>query len=154
MYGLDSLTLTNKGLNRIDGFWFRFFRSIVGIKRITNEEVYRKANTPEKPSTTLLYTQHKTTVQVFQAPPSDPTRSVVFASSFKDRILYQGKRRGMQFPCWIEVQTRHLFPDCWNHTATPLKGPHCKYVLVHRKLRKSSFELAPKRARTKRAGPP
>ena len=159
MYGLDSLTLTPKDLKRIDGFWFRFLRRIVGIKasfysRITNAEVYTKANSPEKPSTTLLYTQYKTTVQIFKEPPSDPMHSVVFASSFKDRILYQGRRRGMQFPYWIEVQTKRLFPDCWNHTATPLTGPHWKYVLVHRKLRKSFFELAPKRARTERAGPP
>ena len=159
MYGLDSLTLTPKDLKRIDGFWFRFLRRIVGIKasfysRITNAEVYTKANSPEKPSTTLLYTQYKTTVEIFKEPPSDPMHSVVFASSFKDRILYQGRRRGMQFPYWIEVQTKRLFPDCWNHTATPLTGPHWKYVLVHRKLRKSSFELAPKHAHTERAGPP
>ena len=60
----------------------------------------------------------------------------------------------MQFPYWIEVQTKLNFPECWNHTATPLTGPHWKYVLVQRKLRKSSFELVPKRARTERAGPP
>ena len=159
MYGLDSLTLTPKDLKRIDGFWFRFLRRVVGIKaafysRITNDEVYRRANSPEKPSTTLLYSQYQTTVQVFKEPPSAPMHSVVFASTFKDRILHQGRRRGMQFPYWIEVQTKRLFPECWNHTATPLTGPHWKYVLVHRKLRKSSFELAPKRARTERAGPP
>ena len=158
-YGLDAITLTPKDLKRIDGFWFRFLRRIVGIKasfysRVPNSEVYRKADSPEKPSTTLLYQQYKTTVQIFQSPQNDPMHSVVFTGALKDRILHQGRRRGMQFPYWIEVQTKLNFPECWNHTATPLTGPHWKYVLVQRKLRKSSFELAPKRARTERAGPP
>ena len=56
LYGLDSLTaltLTTKDLNRIDGFWFRFLRRIVGVKasfysRISSEEVYRKANLADK----------------------------------------------------------------------------------------------------------
>ena len=77
MYGLDSITLTTKDLNRIDGFWFRFLRRIVGIKasfycKITNEEMCRKANTPEKRSTTRLYTHYKTTIPIFKEPPCRP----------------------------------------------------------------------------------
>ena len=51
------------------------------------------------------------------------------------------------------IQTKLNFPECWNHTASPLIGPHWNYVLVQRKLRKSSSELAPKRAH-RACGPP
>ena len=105
--------------------------------RVSNEDVYPKANSAERSSsTTLLYTQYtwrprglskqvisrviiwvtlfrvlttlltkspgslskKTTAHGFQKPLSDPMSSVTFAGAFKDRILNQGRRRGMQFP--------------------------------------------------------
>ena len=74
IYGLDARTLTERDLKRIDGFWFRIFRRVVGIEasfysRVPNTKVYVKAGKPEKPSTTLQYTQYsyKTMVEVFRA---------------------------------------------------------------------------------------
>ena len=102
-YGLDAITLTPKDFKRIGGFWFRFLRRIVGSKasfysRIPASEVYTKANSPEKPSTTLLCQQYKTTVQECQSPQNDPMHFVIFTGALKDRTLSQGRRRGMQLP--------------------------------------------------------
>ena len=157
-YGLDALTLTDKDLHRIDGCWFRFLRRVVGIKashysRVSNEEVYRVAGRPEKPSTMLKYQQYKMMVELFQADLTQPIHSVVFSSAFKDRIISQGRRRGMQFPYWLEVTTKRTHPELWkpDHTA---RNPQHKYVVISKELRKSTFEMAPKRARSSRAGPP
>ena len=156
-YGLDALTLTDKDLHRIDGCWFRFLRRVVGIKasyysRVSNEEVYRVAGRPEKPSTMLQYQQYKMMVELFQADLTQPIHSVAFSSAFKDRIISQGRRRAMQFPYWLEVTTKRTHPELWkpDHAA----NPQHKYVVISKELRKSSFEMAPKRARSSRAGPP
>ena len=159
MYGLDALSLTDKDLKRIDGFWFRFLRRIVGIKasfysRVSNAEVYRKAGNPEKPSVTLQRFQFRTMVEVFKSPLTTPLHNVVFASAYKDRILNTGRRRGMQFPYWLEVITKRNYPQLWKPDHPAAKTPQHKYVIISKELRKSSFEMAPKRARTERAGPP
>ena len=62
-YGLDSLTLTDKQLHRIDDYFIRFLRKIVGIKasyysRISNEIEMEKARHPELPSQTLYEAQY------------------------------------------------------------------------------------------------
>ena len=59
IYGLETRTLQDKFLKRIDAFYIRFLRRIVGIKasfysRITNNEVWRRARYPKKPSDFLL----------------------------------------------------------------------------------------------------
>ena len=49
-------------------------------------------------------------------------RNVVSGPSFKDRIVDQGRGRGMQFHYWLEVHSKRCFPE---HTASkaivPLK---------------------------------
>ena len=159
IYGLDAIALTDKDLNRIDGFWFRFLRRIVGIKascysRVPNTEVYLKANKPEKPSTILQQIQFKTMAEVFSSEQTTPLYTVVFAPPYKDRILNTGRRRGMQFPYWLEVITKRNYPELWKPDHPAARPPQHKYVVISRELRKSSFEMAPKRARTERAGPP
>ena len=115
IYALDTLTLTQKQLDRVDAFFIRFLRRVVRIKasyysHIPNTEVMRKARYPTLPSAHILNAQHKSLKQVFMAPRTEPTHSVVFTAAFKDRILAQGRRRGMQIPYWLEVLTKRFFP--------------------------------------------
>ena len=130
LYGLDTLTLTTKMLARIDGQYYRFLRRAIGIKasyysRVTNQSVWEQAGQPELPSERLNYLQYKLAVQIYGSHRSDPMHNVVFASAFKDRILTTGRRRGMQFPYWIEVYSRRFFPH--HPPASGILGPHCHY---------------------------
>ena len=107
-YGLEALTLTTPHIKRINAFDIRFLRRIVGIKasyysHIPNTRVYEVANRPKLPSESLSQQQHKMMKEVFLAPRSEICHSVVLCQAFKDRILAQGRRRGMQFPYWLEV---------------------------------------------------
>ena len=150
-YGLDALTVTEKQLHRLDAHYIRFLRRIVGIKasfysHITNQEVYKKAKYPKLPSDVISDAQFSMLQEVYHTSRESPLHNVVFAAAFKDRIVYQGRRRGMPFPYWIDHVTRTLFPGLLNHTAP--KNPHWRYVLVKRAMQKPS-ELAPKRAQTK-----
>ena len=79
----------------------------------------------------------------------EPTHNVLFGSVLRDRILLQGRRRGMQFPCWVEVySTRECFPEISpDHHA----GPQNRYLNFGKLVRSPSVEMAPKRAFTVRA---
>ena len=132
IYGLDHLTLTDKQLLRIDAYYYRFLRRSIGIKasyysRISNQTVWEQALKPHRPSERLHKAQHKVMKEVYDAPMEDPMHFVVFASCHKDRILYQGRRRSMQFltryaiPCWIEVTARRYYPGLLDHNA---RNPH------------------------------
>ena len=118
--------------------------------RVPNSEVYRKADSPEKPSTTLLYQQYKTTVQLFQSPQTDPMHSVVFTGALKDRILHQGRRRGMQFPYWIEVQTKLKLPGMLESHRNPPNRTTLEVRLSTEKVAEIVFRVGAK-ARTHRA---
>jgi len=151
-YGLDALTITEKQLHRLDAHYIRFLRRIVGVKasyysHVTNQAVYNKAKHPKLPSDIIAELQFKMLQEVYSTPQESPLHNVVFSSANKDRILYQGRRRGMPFPYWIDHVTRTHFPGLLNHTAP--KNPHWRYILVKRALQKPLSELAPKRAQTK-----
>ena len=152
-YGLDALTLTDKQLKKIDGQFCRFLRRAIGIKasyysRVSNMDVWTQAGRPNRPSETLKVAQYKMLHEVYAAQEHEPLYNVVFCSGNKDRILAQGRRRGMQFPYWIEVMLKRYHPSLSDHTAG-LYGPHFKYTLMKRALR-NPLELAPKRARRTR----
>ena len=58
IYGMDSFTLTDKYIKKIDAVYYRFLRRIVGIKasyysRISNNVVWRQAYYPQRPSDRL-----------------------------------------------------------------------------------------------------
>ena len=151
IYGLDHLTLTDKQLKRIDAYYYRFLRRSIGIKasyysRISNNTVWEQALKPHRPSERLHKAQHKVMKEVYNAPMEDPMHSVVFASCHKDRILYQGRRRGMQFPYWIEVTAKRYYPGLLDHNA---RNPHELYLKISRELRKPNLETAPKCARSR-----
>ena len=98
-YGMDALTLTDKHLDRIDAFFLRFLRRIVGIKasyysRVSNHVVWRAANYSKKPSERLHKIQYKMLKEVFAADIDKPLHNVVFASTFRDRIRVSGRKRG------------------------------------------------------------
>ena len=152
IYGLDALTLTQKNLEQVDAWYYRFLRRVIGIKasyysRVSNAEVYHKAGHPRKPSDTLNKLQLKTLNEVFLQFPSEPTHNVVFCSAHKDRIQHQGRRKGMQFPYWIEVTTKRFFAEVWktDHNA---QNPNRQYTTIYKIL----AESAPKRAQQTRAG--
>ena len=72
--------------------------------------------------------------EVFTQPRTEITHSVVFGSAYRDRILSQGRRRGMQFPYWIEVMCKRYFPREFGEDHTAL-GPHFKYSQIAKLMR-------------------
>ena len=84
---------------------------------------------------------------------SETTHNVIFGPAFKDRILLKflkGRRRGMQFPYWVEVYSSGFFPQVKpDHTA----NPNSRYLKIAKLVRSPSFEMAPKRPFTERAWP-
>ena len=156
IYGLDALTLTAKNLQAINAQYYRFLRRAIGIKasyysRVSNDSVWEQAGRPQRASESLHAVQHKMLQEVFAHNMDHPLHNVVFATGFKDRILSQGRRRGMQFPYYIEVMQKRYYPDLSEHTATA-EGPHFKYVRLSRILRDRPV-VAPKRAARRRARP-
>ena len=160
IYGLDAFPLTTPQLHRIDAYYFRFLRRIIGIKasfysRVPNHSVWRQAGYPKLPSAQLNNLQRKMMDEVFFSHNTEPLHNVVFCSAYKDRILAQGRRRGMQFPYWIEVVSKKFYPEVWYdhhyYVAHPHNfGPQFKYVELARKLQREK-EQASKRASTERA---
>ena len=117
----------------------------------SNQTVWEQALKPHRPSERLHKAQHKVMKEVYNAPMEDPMHSVVFASCHKDRMLYQGRRRGMQFPYWIEVTAKRYYPGLLDHNA---RNPHELYLKISRELRKPNLETAPKCVRSRaRTGP-
>ena len=154
IYGLDSLTLQDKHLKRIDAYYYRFLRRIIGIKasyysRITNNEVWRRARYPRKPSSFLNKAQAKFLDSVFATSDQDPVHHVVFSPGFKDRIQAMGRRRGGKVPYWIEVTTRRFYKEHWNHHLVRGTDHNAVYHSISRALRTSGH--APMRARNMRA---
>ena len=151
IYGLDSFTLTNKYLKRIDAVYFRFLRRILGIKasfysRISNNTVWSRANYPQRPSDRLNKLQYRTFTEVFQAPLEDPLHHVVFNSAYRDRIQIRGRRRGRRKPYWLETTTQSYFPHVWAmHSSSGILGPNQVYSQVRRDLETAG--QAPMRAR-------
>ena len=114
--GLDFLTLQDKHLKRIDAFYYRFLRRIMGIKasflsRITNNDVWRRARYSRKPSSFLNNAQSKLLSTVFLTQDQDPVHRVVFSPGFKGRIQSMGRRRGGKLSYWIEVTTYMFYKD-------------------------------------------
>ena len=154
IYGLDSLTLTTPHLKRIDAFYIRFLRRIVGIKssfysRVPNTEVWETAGKPRLPSDFLLKAEVKFAAEVFAADHTSPLYTVVFVEPYKDRIQVHGRRRGHQIPYWLEVFSCRHFKDIW-HQKIGILGPNHRYALISHRLRKPPFsETAPMRACTR-----
>ena len=77
LYGLDTLTLTDKFLHKVDAAYYRLLRRCIGIKasyysRISNLEVWKQAGEPTPPSKTLNAKQKDFLGTVFAAKPTDP----------------------------------------------------------------------------------
>ena len=156
LYGLDTLTLTDKFLHKVDAAYYRLLRRCIGIKasyysRISNLEVWKQAGEPTPPSKTLNAKQKDFLGTVFAAKPTNPIHNIVFCSAFKDRIISQGRCRGRKCPYWLEVVTSRHYPNIWNH-HNALFGVHFKYVTLSRLLR-GAPEKAPKRAHRSCARP-
>ena len=151
IHGLDALTLTTPQLQKIDAYYLRFLRRVVGIKasfysRTPNTEVYNRAGRPKLPSYSLNDIQFKMMAEVFNSDRSEVIHSVVFNAAHKDRILNQGRRRGMQFPYWLEVCPKQYFPSIW-HSPDHTAYPQTRYEIVARQLRDPAvLGKTPKRA--------
>ena len=156
IYGLDTLTLTDKHVNRIDAFYFKFLRRIVNIKvsyysRISNHVVWRTAGYPKKPSYFLLNSQYNILSEVLYTDSSLPLHHVVFNSAYRDRIIVKGRRRGRKKPYFIETTTKRYFSKIWSENpGRGIFGPHAVYSAINRHLKRTSGH-APKRARRQRA---
>ena len=112
LYALDSLTLENKHLKTLDGWFFRYLRRAVGIKhsfysRISNERVWKFTGRPQLPSQKLLHNQLQTLVEITTLPSTDPKHHVVFSPGLKDRVRFtKSAHRGHPRPYWYEIVSR------------------------------------------------
>ena len=139
IYGLDALTLTTPQLQKIDACYLRFLRRVIGIQasfysRTPNTEVYNRAGRPKLPSYSLSDIQFRMMAEVFNSDRSEVFHSVVFNIAHKDRILNRGRRRGMQFPYWLEVCSKQYHTSIW-YSPVRTAYPQSKYELVARQLR-------------------
>ena len=156
IYGLDTLTLTDKHINRIDACYSKFLRRIVNIKasyysRISNHVVWRTAGYPKKSSYFLLNSPYSILSEVFYTDSSLPLHHVVFNSAYRDRIIVNGRRRGRKKPYFIDTTTKGYFPRIWSENpGRDIFGPHAVYSAINRHLKRTSGH-APKRARRQRA---
>ena len=99
-------------------------RRILGIEatyfsRVSKWSVWNQALRPQLPSTTIQLLQVKALANIVCSSPDDPMHNIVFCHPLKDRIQAQGRRRGMQFPYWVEVTMQRHLPEVWagDHTA-------------------------------------
>ena len=153
IYGLDTLTLTDKHINAL---YLKFLRRIVNIKasyysRISNHVVWRTAGYPKKPFYCLLNSQYSILSEVFRTDSSKPLHHVVLNSAYRDRIIVKGRRRGRKKPYFIETTTKRYVSKIWSENpGRGIFGPHAVYSAINRHLKRTS-EHAPKRARRQRA---
>ena len=128
IYGLDSLTLEDKHLRSIDGWYFQYLRRALGIKasyysHIPNQTVWRKAHRPVLPSQTLLSFQQQRLTRSLLSPHHDPLHHVVFSPGYKDRIKFtKSRHRGHPRPYWfglVSNQAVHLLNTYPDHSAVP-----------------------------------
>ena len=91
------------------------------------------------PSQTLSDAQFKMMKELFNAPRREIFHSVVFCAWHKDRILSQGRRRGMQFPYWIELNyVQTVFSNPVQHPR-PHRLRTTLEILPHRKRAEKLF---------------
>ena len=156
IYGLDTLTLTDKHINRIDAFYLKFLRRIVNIKasyysKFSNHVVWRTVGYPKKPSYFLLNSQYSILSEVFHTDSSKPLHHVVFNSAYRDRIIVKGRRRFRKKPYFIETAAKRYFSKTWSENpGRGIFGPHVVYSAINRHLKRTSGH-APKLARRRRA---
>ena len=117
--------MTIPHIAKIDAYYTRLLRRVVGVKasfycRALNTEVYNRASRPKLPSQTPSDMQFRMMHEVFNSSRSEAHQPVAFNTAHKDRIFNQGRRRGMQFPYWVEVMTKQYFPTFGSHQTTPL----------------------------------
>ena len=128
IYGLDSLTLEDKHLRSIDGWYFQYLRRAMSIKasyysHVTNQTVWRKAHRPTLSSQTLLSYQQKRLTPALLSPHDDPLHHVIFSPGYKDRIKFSRSRhKGHPAPyCFnlVSTQAVHLLQTYPDHSAIP-----------------------------------
>ena len=117
---------------------------------MSNEEVLYQAYRPTLPSALLEYQQYTYAVISYQSDRPDPTHNVIFGPAYKDLIRVKGRRRGMQFPYWLEVTSNRHFPDLKPDHAAGILGPHQFYAKIAGFVQSPTFELAPKRTKLPR----
>ena len=87
--------------------------SIFGSSELSEEDFEKNLGL----GTRVYNAQYNTLIEVFQQDRTYPTHSSIFCSAYKDRIVAQGRRRGMQFPFWIDTTIRRHVPQITDHTA-------------------------------------
>ena len=92
IYSLDLLTMLPKHLRRLNGFYFRLLRRVVGVKaafsRVANFTVWEPAGRPTTPAQIILQQQAKLLLECLATPPNDPFHHVVFSSALRGRTEY------------------------------------------------------------------
>ena len=106
-YGIPALTLEDKHLQKLDSWFFRYLRRVLGVKasyysRISNQAVWLKANRPLLPSQLVLSQQLSQLVTSINAPHNDPIHHVAFSPGYKDRVgIQKNSKRGPPPPHWL-----------------------------------------------------
>ena len=137
LYGLDTLTLDIRSLQRIDGAYFRLLRRLLQIKpsyisRLSHERVWIRANRPAVPSQRLIQQQFKHLLICLTTPPTNPIHHVIFSPAFKDRIQCTGAKRGRPTTYWFsltEQRLLHVFATI--HPLLPTNITLRKQLLKH-----------------------
>ena len=155
IYSLDSLTMLPKHFRRLNSFFFRLLRRVVGVKaayisRVSNITVWELAGHPTTPAQIILQQQTKLLLKCLATPPNDPFHHVVFCSALRDRIECNKKSsRGRPPPHWLslmlgylQLPINHFFP---HHPQ--ITNPMTLRQLIHKTPQLSEFLVtAPTRA--------
>lgn len=152
MYGLETLTLDSRHFKRIDGIYFRLLRRVTNIKasyysRVSNEQVWSRANRPIVPSQRLLSQQFKHLLTVLMAPNSDPLHHVVFSPALRDRIQATGAKRGRPTKYWLkETESKILQVFSQFHPQAKQDLPTLKKKIHQHPSLLGQLQTAPTRA--------
>ena len=117
-YSLDSLTMLPKHFRRLNSFYFRLLRRVVGVKasyisRVSNIKVWELAGRPTTPAQIILQQQTKLLLTCLATPPNDPFHHIVFCSALQLKKSYRGRPP----PHWLslmfgylQLPINHVFP--------------------------------------------
>ena len=109
LHGLPPLTFEDKHYHKVDSWFFRHLRRVIGIKssyysHVTNKSVWYQAGRPPLPSQLILSQQFRLLLNSLQAPPTEPLHHVAFGPALKDRIsLHKHYKTGPPPPYWVHL---------------------------------------------------
>ena len=153
LYSLQELTLEDKHLRTIDGWYFRYLCRCMGIKasyysRIPNQRVWIHAGRPTLPTQTLLSNQQSRLIKSTLATPQDPLHHVIFSPGYKDRIKFsKSKNRGHPRQYWFDLVSKQAIKlaENFDHSARTQDFLGVKHLIHKHESFRSHLLAAPTR---------